>query len=81
MSRPNQTEAEDATEALYGADEASTTELDPPLDNVLDAVVGGIKESTADLVERVAATGANSIHREVDFAGQTWIVEVSIKSA
>ncbi len=50
-------------------------------DSVYDAILKGTVESMHDLVERVADTGASSLERDVEFAGQTWVVTVQLKAA
>ena len=50
-------------------------------DSVYDAILKGTVESMNDLVERVADTGASSLERDVEFAGQMWAVSVQLKSA
>ena len=49
-------------------------------ESVYDAIVARTLEAMADLVERVADTGASSLERDVEFAGQTWTVTVQLKA-
>ncbi|WP_419804511.1 hypothetical protein [Terriglobus sp.] len=60
--------------------EPKLEEIATSQDSVYDAVMKGMVESMADLVERVADTGASSLEREIEFAGQTWTVSVRLKT-
>ncbi|GAA3748298.1 hypothetical protein [Terriglobus aquaticus] len=62
------------------AEDQKLEEIATSQDSVYDAILSGTVESMQDLVERVADTGASSLDREVEFAGQTWTVTVKLKS-
>ena len=63
----------------YIAEEQKLEEIATSQDGMYQAILNGTMESTTDLVERVAYTGASSLERDIEFAGQTWTVSVRLK--
>ena len=62
------------------AAESRIQEIASSNDSIYDAMLSGTLECAQDLVERVADTGASSLEREVEFAGQVWTVAVRLKA-
>lgn len=62
------------------AAEPKLEEIATSKDSVYDAMLDGTVAAMNDLVERVADTGASSLERDVEFAGQVWTVTVRLNN-